>query len=66
MDIMLNGKIQAVDDDITVQSLIESLPLKNRALVVELNEAVLDKTCFATTKLAQSDKIEILQFVGGG
>ncbi|MBN1492528.1 MAG: sulfur carrier protein ThiS [Candidatus Omnitrophica bacterium] len=50
----------------SLQTLIDSLGFEPTALVVELNESVVDKDTLKAVELHAQDKVEILQFVGGG
>jgi len=49
-----------------VLSLVESLGLRKEMVVIERNEAVVDRDTLHTIEIQEDDIIEILQFVGGG
>jgi thiamine biosynthesis protein ThiS len=51
----------------TVASLLASLELDPRLVVVERNREILrDRNAFADIELTSADTIEIVHFVGGG
>ena len=50
----------------TVLGLIEELSLDPRKVAVERNLEIVPRSLHASTELAEGDKIELVQFVGGG
>ena len=66
MQIIVNGESQERDYPLTVTSLLKSLDLRSEQVAVEVNLKILDRSDFATWKLEEGDKIEILSFIGGG
>jgi sulfur carrier protein len=67
LEITLNGERRAVPASSTVASLLDSLALDARLVVVERNREILrDRDAFPRVELAQGDTIEIVHFVGGG
>jgi thiamine biosynthesis protein ThiS len=40
--------------------------MPERGVAVERNREIVPKSLYATTHLAEGDRIEIVQFVGGG
>ncbi len=66
MKIEVNGKPRDVATGRTVQGLLEELELDGRLVVVELNRQIVRRTEIADTVLADGDRVEIVQFVGGG
>ncbi|KPF79217.1 thiamine biosynthesis protein ThiS [Brevundimonas sp. AAP58] len=50
----------------TVGSLIEELGFDVRKVAVERNLAIVPRSLHAQTALADGDRIELVQFVGGG
>ena len=67
LEITLNGDRRAVPASSTVTSLLDSLALDARLVVVERNREILrDRASFPQVELAEGDTIEIVHFVGGG
>jgi sulfur carrier protein len=50
----------------TVKDLISSLNLNSQTIVVELNLNIIPKEHYESTNLHNDDKVEIINFVGGG
>ncbi len=50
----------------TVLGLIEELSLDPRKVAVERNLEIVPRSLHGSTALAEGDKIELVQFVGGG
>lgn len=66
MNVTVNGEIQTVEEQTTIGEYLRSKDLDPRRLVVERNRAIVKRDAFDTTRLDDNDRIEILQFVGGG
>jgi thiamine biosynthesis protein ThiS len=65
--IVVNGEPRDIPAGSTVASLLASLELDPRLVVVERNREILrDRDVFGRVELATSDTIEIVHFVGGG
>jgi sulfur carrier protein len=65
--ITVNGDSRDVPAGWTVASLLSSLELDPRLVVVERNRDILrDREAFPRIELARGDTIEIVHFVGGG
>lgn len=65
MKLQVNGEereVSAVD----VAGLVEELGLDPRKVAVERNLAIVPRSTYAMTPLVEGDRIEIVQFVGGG
>jgi thiamine biosynthesis protein ThiS len=63
---MLNGEPADAPDSVTVAAFLETLGLPQKGVAVERNREIVPKSAYATTHLAEGDRIEIVQFVGGG
>ena len=50
----------------TVLALVEELGLDVRKVAVERNLEIVPKSLHATTPVAEGDRFEVVQFVGGG
>lgn len=66
MNIVVNGEIKEVKEEITIQELIEFLSIKVGVMAVAVNMNIVKKDDWDSFKLNQDDKVELLQFVGGG
>lgn len=63
--IQLNGELRQVQSA-TILALVEELSLDPRKVAVERNLEIVPKSLHATTMVAEGDRIELVQFVGGG
>lgn len=50
----------------TVTELLATIGLDTRKVAVERNRAIVSKSAYAATTLADGDEIEIVHFIGGG
>ncbi|HVC50236.1 MAG TPA: sulfur carrier protein ThiS [Burkholderiales bacterium] len=66
MHITINGKRQEIAEQKSVASLLLCLDLNGKRLAIELNGEILPRSQFASTLLADGDRLEIIVAVGGG
>jgi thiamine biosynthesis protein ThiS len=66
MQISVNGQQQEFDADLTVAELVAQFELEPKHVAVEVNCDLVPRRCFAETKLADGDEVEIVTLVGGG
>jgi thiamine biosynthesis protein ThiS len=66
MDITLNGDPRSIPAPATLLSLLETLGLDPRTVVVELNREIVRRPKLAETPVRSGDSIELVHFVGGG
>ena len=66
MQLTVNGETRAFDAACTVADLITILGLEVRKVAVELNLAIVPRSSYEATPLADGDRIEIVHFIGGG
>jgi thiamine biosynthesis protein ThiS len=66
MQVTINGQSREVVNARTVEQLLGELELDPRAVVVELNRAIIRRPALADTLVRDGDEVEIVHFVGGG
>lgn len=66
MNIIVNGEEKEFQDQITINELIELLQIKIGVMAVAVNMNIVKKDDWDSFRLSQDDKVELLQFVGGG
>ena len=66
MQILLNGEPYSVPANCNVATLLQQLALVNKRLAVEINTEIVPRSQFAQHILAENDKVEIVQAIGGG
>ncbi len=64
--IQLNGKKLKIQTNLSIKDLIKKYKLKENKIAIELNGAILPKNLYKNKKIRENDKIEIVQFIGGG
>ena len=66
MKIVVNGKEHEVADGLSVDGLLTHLGIRREYTAVAVNREVTPKSAYATTRLAEGDKVEIVRPMGGG
>jgi sulfur carrier protein len=64
--ITVNGKAMDVEPGITVDGLLTVLNIKREYTAVAVNREITPKSDYASLKLADGDKVEIVRPMGGG
>jgi thiamine biosynthesis protein ThiS len=64
--ITLNGDALEIVGPVTVGALLSRLDIDVRRVAVEHNFTVLKRSMLDTTDIREGDKIEVVNFVGGG
>ncbi len=65
MQVQINGDPHTLEP-MTIMELLRSLDLDPARLAIERNRDIVPKREYDSTVLAEGDKLEIVQFVGGG
>lgn len=66
MNIVLNGNNKEVKNNSTILELLTDIHKEPAAVVIELNGEIIKRDKWAEHKLKLEDKLEIINFVGGG
>lgn len=66
MRIQLNGEDHVLPSAMTVARLVERLGLDGRKIAVERNLEIVPRSAYADEVVSEGDRIEIVNFVGGG
>jgi sulfur carrier protein len=64
--VQLNGETYSLSGDAHIGALIERLKLKRGRVAVEVNQVVVPKADWDSVEIRPGDKVEIVNFVGGG
>ncbi len=64
--IVLNGENKQIDDNSSIEQLLHNLDLGNKRLAVEINQEIIPRSNYGRHTLEESDKVEIVQAIGGG
>lgn len=66
MTIQLNGKDHTLESSVSVTTLLQSIGLGDKPVVVELNKEALFPREYNTSMLKNDDKLEIITIAAGG
>lgn len=66
MKLQINGDLREFDGPLTLSALVEILGLKPDRVAVELNRSIVAREHWPETDLREGDRLEMVQFVGGG
>ena len=66
MEIVINGETREVPSSTSIDGLLRLLDLKADRVAIELNREILRRERWTETALQPNDRLEIVQFVGGG
>jgi thiamine biosynthesis protein ThiS len=66
MQVTINGETRVARQGDSVESLLKSLGLVPNKVAVERNGEIVPRSRYALTDLQDGDRLEIVQFVGGG
>ena len=66
MLIQVNGEPREVQENLSLAKLVAILSLKAEQVAIELNHRVVRRGNWESTGLKESDRVEIVHFVGGG
>jgi sulfur carrier protein len=66
MRVLLNGLERELPEGQTLRQMIEGLALPPERVAVELNGEIASRAAYGETILREGDRLEVVQFVGGG
>ncbi len=66
MRLVVNGENRDFTPPLSLEDLIKLLGLRRETLVAEVNLSVVKTDLHSKTSLAEGDRVELIQFVGGG
>jgi thiamine biosynthesis protein ThiS len=66
MQVFVNGDPIEIEDGASVADLVRKLTDDPRGMAIERNREIVPKSQHAATQLTEGDRLEVVQFVGGG
>ncbi len=66
MTLIINGETKEFDDSLTLQDIITNLQIENKVMAAAVNMNIVKKDEWKNYVPKNDDKLELLQFVGGG
>ena len=64
--IQLNGNPYEINKGTNLDQLLNKLKIQKNKVAIELNGEIVEKNKYANLILNKNDKVEIVQFIGGG
>ena len=64
--IQLNGKKITIKSKVSIYDLLKKFKLNNKKIAIEHNGTIIPKINYKKKYLKNNDKIEVVQFIGGG
>ena len=65
-EIQLNGFPYKVNDGTNLNELLNKLKIQKNKVAIEVNGEIIEKNKYLNLILNKDDKVEIVQFIGGG
>jgi sulfur carrier protein len=66
MIVTINGEIKEFTEDTTLDNLLKKLGLTGKVMAAAVNMEIVKQNDWSSYKLCEGDKLELLDFVGGG
>ncbi|MCP4969732.1 MAG: sulfur carrier protein ThiS [Arcobacter sp.] len=66
MNLIINGEEKEFTESLTLQAIISELQVEDKVMAAAVNMEIVKKEQWNNYKLQNDDKLELLQFVGGG
>jgi sulfur carrier protein len=66
MKLIINGETKDFNKDITLADMLQKLDLTSKVMAAAVNMEIVKQGSWADYKLKDMDKVELLDFVGGG
>ena len=66
MNLIINGEDKKFNQDSTLQAVIVELKVEEKVMAAAVNMEIVKKNEWENYILKDNDKLELLQFVGGG
>ena len=64
--IQLNGDLYEINNGISLNELLNKLKIQKNKVAIEVNGEIVEKNKYSNLILNKNDKVEIVQFIGGG
>jgi sulfur carrier protein len=66
MNLVINGEDKNFDDTYSIKDIIQDLKIEGKVMATAVNMNIIKKDNWSSFVPKNNDKIELLQFVGGG
>jgi len=66
MNVIINGESRVFKDNITLLALLKELSLEEKVMAAAINMNIIKQDSWKTHLVKEGDRLELLDFVGGG
>jgi sulfur carrier protein len=66
MNIIINGQMREFNDNMTLLAVLKELSLEEKVMAAAINMNIIKQDSWKTHLVKEGDKLELLDFVGGG
>jgi sulfur carrier protein len=66
MNIIINGEVKTFTENTTLMQVLKELSLEGKVMAAAVNMEIVKQDSWAECVLVDGDKLELLDFVGGG
>ena len=66
MTIIINGEEKTYEKELTLLEMMQALNLEDKVMAAAINMDIVKQENWDSHKLKEGDKVELLDFVGGG
>ncbi len=66
MRIRINGEVEQIPDDSSVEDVLTTRKLLRGTVVIELNGEIIKRDKWAILRLNSDDNLELIRMIGGG
>lgn len=66
MNITVNGEAREFDAGTTLEAMLKALALEGKVMAAAVNMNIVKQEAWSSHTLEEGDKVELLDFVGGG
>ena len=66
MQVTINGEAKNINGELSIRDLLKELQVEEKIVALSINANLVKRDTWDSTLIRENDKIELLQFMGGG
>ncbi len=66
LQLTINGESKTFPRALTLSEMVEALALDPREVAIAMNQRIIARSDYSSTRLAEGDAVELVSFIGGG
>ena len=66
MQVTINGETKNLNGELSIRDLLKELQVEEKIVALSVNANLVKRDTWDSTLIKENDKIELLQFMGGG